>query len=60
MKILWNGSMSEEEKAHRRTKEAFLEDLKNLTTIVRASNQETFKPIQNDFADLLKKYLKIP
>lgn len=58
--MLWNSSMTDEEKAYRRAKEAFLEDLKNLATLVRASNQETFKPIQNDFADLLKKYLKSP
>lgn len=58
--MLWNDTMTDEEKSYRRAKEAFLEDLKGLMTLVRASNQEAFKPIQNDFADLLKKYLNNP
>lgn len=48
----------EEEKAYRRAKEAMVEDLKMLTTLVRSANKEEFEAISNQIKDVVGNILR--
>ena len=50
--------LSEDEKAYRRAKEAIVEDLKSVTTLVRSANKEEFKVLSNQIKDVLENILK--
>ncbi len=49
---------TEEEKAYRRSKEATVEDLKRLTTLVRSANKEEFEVLSNQIKDVLENILR--
>lgn len=53
----WN-ELTEEEKAYRRAKEATVEDLKRLTTLVRSANKEEFEALSNQIKDVLENILR--
>lgn len=50
--------LSEDEKAYRREKEAMVEDLKRLTTLVRSANKEEFQALSNQFKSVLENILR--
>ena len=55
----WNdvAERSDDEKAYRRAKEAMVEDLKSLTTLVRSANKEEFQTLSNQIKDVLENIL---
>ena len=56
----WNNvkELSDDEKAYRRSKEAMVEDLKSLTTLVRSASKEEFQTLSNQIKDVLENILR--
>lgn len=50
--------LTEDEMAYRRAKEAMVEDLKSLTTLVRSANKEEFEALSNQIKDVVGNILR--